>query len=64
MYIYIKSESGFYTVGHYAPNSYSNGIGEIGIYHTFISESDHISPRDAAARVNYLNGGNGNTIAT
>lgn len=53
-YVYIESEryaddSGFthvlYTVGHYTP------VGK------WVAESDHEGDEDAAARVNYLNGG-------
>ena len=47
MYIYIESEPGLWTVGHYSPT------GE------FIPESDHPSSARAAERVHYLNGGCG-----
>lgn len=45
MYVYIKSESRLWTVGHYDPNG------------KWIPESDHSSSEEAAQRVNYLNGG-------
>ena len=45
MYIYERSEPGLYTVGFYDPS---------GKWH---SDSDHADRQDAAARVNYLNGG-------
>ena len=46
MYVYIRSEPGVWTVGHYQPTT-----GQ------WISESDHASAADAAKRVHYLNGG-------
>lgn len=45
MYVYVQSEPGLWTVGHYDPS------GE------FIPESDHHRSDDAAQRVHYLNGG-------
>ena len=45
MWVYIKSETGLYTVGFYKPD------GE------WVSESDHDYQSDAVDRVNYLNGG-------
>lgn len=45
MYVYIRSESNLWTVGHYAP---AGG---------FVPESDHTTRADAAKRVHYLNGG-------
>lgn len=45
MYVYIQSEPGLYTVGHYEPG---NG--------KWIAESDHESRDEAAARVCELNG--------
>jgi len=45
MYVYIQSEPGLWTVGFYAPSG------------DWIAESDHDSSDKAAARVNYLNGG-------
>ena len=44
-YIYIRSESELWTVGHYDPSG------------QFRPESDHDRKEDAAARVHYLNGG-------
>jgi hypothetical protein len=44
-YVYIRSEPGLYTVGFYDPQ---------GKWHP---ESDHESKKEAAKRVNYLNGG-------
>ena len=44
-YVYIKTEPGLWTVGFYDPRG------------KFVSESDHESSEDAAARVHYLNGG-------
>ena len=45
MYIYLKSEPGLFTVGHYAGEQ-------------FHSESDHDTAAAAAERVHWLNGGN------
>lgn len=47
MYVYIKKEEGL-CVGFYMPN------GE------FYIESQYTNPKEAASRVNYLNGGTGN----
>lgn len=44
MYVYIRSEPGLWTVGHYAPEG------------KFEPESDHASTEAAAERVRYLNG--------
>jgi len=44
-WLYLKSEAQLWTVGFYDPS---------GKWH---AESDHHSPNQAAARVNYLNGG-------
>lgn len=44
MFVYIKSEPGLWTVGHYTPKG------------AWVSESDCDSPDDAAARCAYLNG--------
>jgi hypothetical protein len=46
MYVYLESEPGLYTVGFYSPD---------GHWHP---ESDYDERGKAAARVNYLNGGN------
>jgi hypothetical protein len=46
MYVYIETESGFYTVGFYSPDG------------TWHAESDHDSRKGAADRVAYLNGAN------
>lgn len=46
-WLFIQSEPTLWTVGFYDPN---------GDWHP---ESDHDDPEDAAARVNYLNGGSG-----
>lgn len=47
MWVYVKSESepDLFTVGHYRPDG------------TWVAESDHKFDYEAAARVNYLNGG-------
>ena len=45
MYVYIESEPGLYTVGHYDPSG------------RWIAESDWESAAEASARVHYLNGG-------
>lgn len=45
MWVYIKSEPNLWTVGFYSPD---------GEWHT---DSDHSSPKEAAKRVHYLNGG-------
>jgi hypothetical protein len=45
MFVYLKSEPGLWTVGHYGGNS------------KWVAESDHDSEKEAAARVHYLNGG-------
>lgn len=52
MYVYIESEPGLWTVGHYRPNRAGMGA-------DFVSESDHETQVSAARRVNYLNGGTG-----
>ena len=44
MYVYVQSEPGCYTVGHYTPDG------------KWIAESDHETHADAAARVAMLNG--------
>ena len=44
-WVYVRSEPGLWTVGFYAPD---------GKWHP---DSDHDSMADAAARVQYLNGG-------
>lgn len=44
-YVYVKTEPGLWTVGHYHPAG------------DWQSESDHGSKDEAAARVHYLNGG-------
>lgn len=45
MYVYIRTETGLWTVGHYDPAG------------KFIPESDHTSTEAAARRVMKLNGG-------
>lgn len=45
MYVYIRSEPGLYTVGHYAPDG------------SWVAESDHEDWEAAAERVHWLNGG-------
>lgn len=45
MYVYIPSEPGLFTVGHYSPDG------------KWVPESDHESKDAAASRVHYLNGG-------
>ena len=45
MYVYIRSEPYLWTVGFYAPSG------------QWMPESDHGNADDAAARVQYLNGG-------
>jgi hypothetical protein len=45
MWVYIKSEPGLWTVGHYDPAG------------SWIAESDHDDPGKAANRVHHLNGG-------
>jgi len=47
MWVYIYFPEGLWTVGHYAPDGH------------FVPESDRNSRQEAAAHVNYLNGGNG-----
>lgn len=47
MWVYIHQGSGLYTVGHYDPEG------------KFVPESDKNSRQEAAAHVNYLNGGRG-----
>lgn len=51
MYVYIKSEPGLFTVGHYDP---------LGAWHT---ESDHDSREQAAERIHWLNGGDNQMVA-
>ncbi len=45
MYVYIRTEPNLWTVGFYKPDG------------KFEPDSDHASRENAAARVNYLNGG-------
>lgn len=45
MYVYIRSEPGLWTVGHYDPAG------------KWVPESDWATAREAGARVHYLNGG-------
>jgi hypothetical protein len=45
MYVYVRSESQLWTVGHYTPDG------------SWIAESDHNTCESAAARVHWLNGG-------
>ncbi len=45
MYVYIKSEPGLWTVGHYAPDG------------AWMPESDQLTTEEAANRVAWLNGG-------
>ena len=47
MWVYIKRESGLFTVGFYNPDG------------NWRPESDHPTKESAARRVNYLNGGSG-----
>ena len=44
MYVYIQSEPGLWTVGHYNPSG------------KFVPESDWNSTEEAATRVSFLNG--------
>lgn len=44
MHVYIRSEPGLWTAGHYAPSG------------KFVPESDHETEEAAAIRVNFLNG--------
>lgn len=46
MFVYIKSEPGLWTVGHYSGGE------------KWMAESDHTSESEAADRAAYLNGGN------
>jgi len=46
MFVYIQSEPGLWTVGHYDPKGH------------WIAESDWDSAEKAAAHCHYLNGGN------
>lgn len=46
MFVYIRSEPGLWTVGHYHPGT-----------HAWVAESDHDSAWAAAQRAAYLNGG-------
>ena len=45
MWVYIRTDSQLFTVGHHDPN---------GKWHT---DSDHTTKEEAADRVHYLNGG-------
>jgi hypothetical protein len=45
VFVYVESEPGLWTVGHYSPD---------GKWH---SESDHDNLENAARRVHWLNGG-------
>ena len=44
-WLYLKSEANLWTVGFFKPDG------------TWESDSDHHSPKEAAERVHYLNGG-------
>lgn len=44
-WVYVQSAPGFYTVGFYRPDG------------RWEAESDHLSRREASARVHWLNGG-------
>jgi hypothetical protein len=57
MYVYIKSEKGLYTVGHYSPATWTR-LGASLRDSEFVPESDYTGKEDAAHRVHYLNGGN------
>lgn len=46
MYVYLKTESKLYTVGHYAPDG------------KWVPENDYDTAHEAAVRVHWLNGGN------
>jgi hypothetical protein len=46
-YVYLRSEQYLYTVGFYTPDG------------SWVPETDHSTLGAAAARVHYLNGGNG-----
>lgn len=64
MYVYLEAERGkLWIVGHYAPVPTYIGNGGAHYNHSFVVESEHTSARDAAARCNYLNGGEGNAKA-
>lgn len=62
-YVYIESEPGVFTVGHYAPLARQHetmGGHPVTITRretTWIPESDYSDREAAAARVHYLNGG-------
>ncbi|MDD3029871.1 MAG: hypothetical protein PHS57_06300 [Alphaproteobacteria bacterium] len=45
MYVYIKTEDRLWTVGFFRPDG------------SWVPESDHGSPEEAADRAHYLNGG-------
>lgn len=45
MYVFIKTEPGLFTVGHYDPEN------------IFVPNSDHSDQKEAEAKVHYLNGG-------
>ena len=59
MYVYIKGwqEEGRWLVGFYMTKYSHDGKP----YNEFITESEWINQKEAAARVNYLNGGTGDT---
>lgn len=63
MFIYRAKDTGVFEVGHYAPSS-GWSFGATFTQFTFVTESEHISARDAATRVNYLNGGTGAPTGT
>jgi hypothetical protein len=53
-YVYIESESGTFTVGHYAPDAvYTDGR----YMAKWVPESVHSTRDTAIERVSYLNGG-------
>lgn len=53
MWVYIETENGVYTVGHWAPI----GKWEEDQKVHWNVDSDHATKENAAARVHYLNGG-------
>jgi hypothetical protein len=60
-YVYKQTEKAAEWLDHEGNRQYSRGLWTVGFYAPdgeWMPESDYGSPKEAASRVNYLNGGN------